>query len=65
MINIHLADILVNSYEENPDCTLDIGAMHPGVVKFLMAQIDDSSDWYASLTGEIESAHAFFLEEAF
>jgi putative nucleotidyltransferase with HDIG domain len=65
MINIHLADILVNSYAENPDCTLDMGAMHPEVVKFLMAQIEDSSDWYASLTGEIESAQTFFLEEAF
>ena len=65
IINIHLADILVNSYDENPDCTLDMGAMHPEVVKFLMAQMGDSADWYASLTGEIESAHAFFLGEEF
>ena len=65
MINIHLADILVNSYNENPDCTLDMGAMHPEVVKFLMAQMEDSSDWYANLTGEIETAHAFFLGEEF
>ena len=65
IINIHLADILVNSYDENPDCTLDMGAMHPEVVKFLMAQMGDSADWYANLTGEIESAHAFFLGEEF
>ena len=65
MINIHLADILVNSYNDNPDCTLDMGAMHPEVVKFLMAQMEDSSDWYANLTGEIETAHAFFLGDEF
>jgi len=65
MINIHLADILVNSYNENPDCTLDRGAMHPEVDKFLMAQMEDSSDWYANLTGEIETAHAFFLRDEF
>jgi len=65
IINIHLADILVNSYDENPDCTLDMGAMHPEVVKFLMAQMGDSADWYANLAGEIETAHAFFLGEEF
>ena len=65
MINIHLADILVNSYNENPDCPPDMGAMHPQVVKFLMAQMEDSSDWYANLAGEIETAHAFFLGEEF
>jgi putative nucleotidyltransferase with HDIG domain len=65
MMNIHLADILVNSYEDNPDCTIDMGAMHPEVVKFLMAQMEDSSDWYANLSDEIEKAHAFFLEDEF
>ena len=65
MINIHLADILVNSYNENPDCTLDLGAMHPEVVKFLMAQMENSSDWYANLAGEIETAHDFFLGDEF
>ena len=65
MMNIHLADILVNSYEENPDCTIDMGAMHPEVVKFLMAQMENSSDWYANLSDEIEKAHAFFLEDEF
>jgi putative nucleotidyltransferase with HDIG domain len=65
MMNIHLADILVNSYEENPDCNIDMGAIHPEVGKFLMAQLEDSSDWYANLAGEIEKAHAFFLEDEF
>lgn len=44
MINIHLADLLVNSYDENPDCNLDVGAMHPEVTKFLIAQLEDSAD---------------------
>jgi putative nucleotidyltransferase with HDIG domain len=65
MMNIHLADILVNSYEENPDCTIDMGTLHPEVVKFLMAQMENSSDWYANLSVEIEKAHAFFLEGEF
>ena len=65
MINIHLADILVNSYDEHPDCTLDMGAMHPEVVKFLMAQMENTSDGYANLAGEIEAAHAFFLTDEF
>lgn len=65
MMNIHLADILVNSYEDNPDCTIDMGAMHPEVVKFLMAQMENSFDWYANLSDEIEKAHAFFLEGEF
>ena len=65
MINIHLADLLVNSYDENPDCNLDMGAMHPEVTKFLMAQLEDSADWYGSLAGEIETAQSFFLEDEF
>ena len=65
MIHIHLADLLVNSYDENPDCNLDISAMHPEVTKFLMAQLENSADWYAGLAEEIESAHAFFLEDEF
>jgi putative nucleotidyltransferase with HDIG domain len=65
MMNIHLADILVNSYDENPDCTIDMSAMHPAVAKFLMAQLEDSSDWYTNLAGEIETAHAFFLGDEF
>jgi putative nucleotidyltransferase with HDIG domain len=65
MMNIHLANILVNSYDENPDCAIDMGGMHPEVVKFLMAQLENSSDWYANLAGEIETAHAFFLGDEF
>ena len=50
---------------QNPDCSIDMGSMHPEVTKFLMAQLEDCSDWYASLSDEIESAYSFFLEDEF
>ena len=65
VMNIYLADILVNCYDESPDCRIDMGAMHPEAVKFLRTQLEDSSDWYAGLAGEIEAAHALFLDDEF
>ncbi|UCD79430.1 MAG: HDOD domain-containing protein [Desulfobacterales bacterium] len=62
---IHLANILVNSYDENPDCEIDMTALHPEAVKFLMEQMEDSADWYSSLTGEIEAAYDLFLDADF
>jgi putative nucleotidyltransferase with HDIG domain len=62
---IYLADILVNSYDENPDCAIDMSAMHPEAIKFLMGQLDNSADWYAGLAHEIEAAHSFFLDSEF
>lgn len=62
---IYLANILVNSYDENPDCTIDMAAVHPNAVKFLMDQLEDIGDWYGSLTDEIEAAHALFLDPEF
>jgi putative nucleotidyltransferase with HDIG domain len=59
---IYLANILVNGYDENPDCTIDMSDMHPEAVKFLMGQLQDSADWYSSLAGEIEAAYELFLE---
>jgi putative nucleotidyltransferase with HDIG domain len=59
---IYLANIFVNSYNVDPDCVLDLSAMNPQAVKFMMRHMDDVSDWYSSLTGEIENAYAFFLE---
>lgn len=59
---IYLANIFVNSYNADRDCILDLSAMHPHAVKFMMQHMDDVSDWYSSLTGEIEDAYAFFLE---
>jgi putative nucleotidyltransferase with HDIG domain len=62
---IYLANILVNCYDENPDCAIDLTAMHPEAVKFLMTQLENTADWYSSLTGEIEAAYELFLEQEF
>ena len=59
---IYLANLLVNSYDDNPDCAIDMNAMHPEAVKFLMSQLKDTADWYSNLEGEIEAAYALFLE---
>lgn len=59
---IYLANIIVNSYDADPDCVLDLSAMHPKAVKFMMHHMADVSDWYLSLAGEIEDAYAFFLD---
>lgn len=58
---IYLANILVNSYDENQECAIDMAAVHPAAVKFLMELLDDVEDWYFSLKDEIESAYALFL----
>jgi putative nucleotidyltransferase with HDIG domain len=62
---IYLANILVNSYDENPECTIDMAALHPNAVKFLMDQLEDISDWYYGLTDEIEAAYSLFLDSEF
>jgi putative nucleotidyltransferase with HDIG domain len=62
---IYLANILVNSYDENPECAIDMAALHPNAVKFLMDQLEDISDWYYGLTDEIEAAYSLFLDSEF
>ena len=62
---IYLANILVNCYDENPDCAIDLTAIHPEAVKFLMHQLADTADWYSSLADEIEAAYQLFLEPEF
>ena len=62
---IYLANILVDCYDENPECAIDMTAMHPEAVKFLMRQLNDTADWYSSLAGEIEAAYQLFLEPEF
>jgi putative nucleotidyltransferase with HDIG domain len=62
---IYLANVLVNSYDENPDCAIDMAALHPDAVKFLMGQLEDITDWYYGLTDEIEAAYSLFLDPEF
>lgn len=60
--NIYLANFIVNAYDLDPELRLDLSAMHPEVVKFMMNMMEDVGDWYTGLTGEIEAAYALFLE---
>lgn len=60
--NIYLANIIVNSYDIDPELRLDLSKMHPEVVKFMMDMMEDVGDWYSGLTAEIDSAYEFFLE---
>jgi putative nucleotidyltransferase with HDIG domain len=62
---IYLANILVNSYDEDPDCAIDMSALHPDAVKFLMEHLEDISDWYYGLTDEIEAAYSLFLDSEY
>jgi hypothetical protein len=62
---IYLANILVNSYDENPDCAIDMSTLHPDAVRFLMEHLEDLADWYYGLTDEIEAAYALFLDPEF
>lgn len=60
--NIHLANFIVNSYDEDPELRLDLSKMHPDIVKFMMGMLEDIGDWYSGMTDEIQAAYDFFLE---
>jgi putative nucleotidyltransferase with HDIG domain len=62
---IYLANTLVNSYDENPDCEIDMAALHPKAAKFLAEQLEDIGDWFYGLTDEIEAACSLFLDPEF
>ena len=62
LLNIYLANLIVNAYDLDPDLRLDVSEMHPEVVKFIMNLMEDVGDWYNGLTDEIEAAYTFFLE---
>ncbi len=62
---IYLANALVNSYDENPDCEIDMAALHPKAAKFLAEQLEDIGDWFYGLTDEIEAACSLFLDPEF
>jgi len=59
---IYLANTLVNSYDENPDCEIDMAALHPKAAKFLAELLEDIGDWFYGLTDEIEAACSLFLD---
>jgi len=59
---IYLSNIIVNSYDEDPECVIDLTALHPDARKFMLNALENVGDWYAGMSEEIEAAHAFFLD---
>jgi putative nucleotidyltransferase with HDIG domain len=59
---IYLSNIIVNSYDEDPECVIDLAALHPDARKFMMNAMENIGEWYSSIAEEIEGAYGFFLE---
>jgi putative nucleotidyltransferase with HDIG domain len=61
---IYLANVIVNSFNQDPDCLIDLSALHPDARKLLMGRLENVGGWFADIAGEIEAAQSFFLEAA-
>jgi len=59
---IYLSNIIVNTYDKDPELNIDLSGMHRDAAKFMMSLVEDVSGWYDGLIEEIEAAYAFFLE---
>jgi putative nucleotidyltransferase with HDIG domain len=59
---IYLSDIIVNSYNADPDGNIDLSAMHPAASTFLKKQLGDVDSWFAEIENDIQSSYQFFLE---
>ncbi|MBT8374691.1 MAG: HDOD domain-containing protein [Deltaproteobacteria bacterium] len=60
---IYLSNIIVNSYNADPDSSIDLSVMHPAASKFLTKQLGDLDTWFAEIEKDIQSAYQFFLQE--
>jgi putative nucleotidyltransferase with HDIG domain len=58
---IHLANVIVNSYTDDPECVIDFNALHPDARKLMMGALKNVADFYSSIANEIEASYAFFL----
>jgi len=58
---IHLANTIVNSYNEDPECVINFTALHPDARKLMMGALKNVADFYSSIADEIEAAYGFFL----
>jgi putative nucleotidyltransferase with HDIG domain len=58
---IHLANIIVNSYTDDPECVIDFSMLHPDARKLMMGALKNVADFYSSIANEIEAAYSFFL----
>ena len=59
---IYLSDIIVNSYNADPDSSIDLSEVHPAASKFLTKQLGDLDTWFAEIEKDIQSAYQFFLQ---
>jgi len=59
---IYLSDIIVNSYNADPDGNIDLSAMHPAASKFLKKQLGEVDSWFTEVENDIQSSYEFFLE---
>ncbi len=62
---VHVADLIINTYNEGLASTVDISAsrINPEMSEILRSHIEGVSEWYPDLMQEIESACSFFLDE--
>jgi putative nucleotidyltransferase with HDIG domain len=60
---IYLSDIIVNSYNADPNRSIDLSVMHPAASKFLNNQLGDLDAWFAEIESDIQSSYQFFLQE--
>jgi putative nucleotidyltransferase with HDIG domain len=58
----YLSNIIVNTYDKDPELNIDLSGMHKDAAKFMLSLVEDVSGWYDGLIEEIEGAYAFFLE---
>jgi putative nucleotidyltransferase with HDIG domain len=61
---IHIADIVVNTYETDPKDNIKLSGIHPDALSAMGSVLDTLSEWYPDALLEIESACNFFLEES-
>ena len=59
---IYLSDIIVNSYNADPDNSIDLSEMYPAASKFLKNQLGDIDNWFKEVENDIQSSYQFFLE---
>jgi putative nucleotidyltransferase with HDIG domain len=58
---VHVADILVNSLQADPNGSVDMSNIYPDAANSMMDQLKSAGEWYPKLANEIEAACRFFL----
>jgi putative nucleotidyltransferase with HDIG domain len=64
LMTIHVADIIVNTYETDSKDNMKLSGIHPDALSAMGSVIDTLAEWYPDVLLEIESASKFFLEES-